>query len=67
VALLVGLAAKGSSFLAILNETAAVGLAVTMALALYFHLRKGDNAKLFAPAVVLGVLAMLELIVRLAA
>jgi uncharacterized membrane protein YphA (DoxX/SURF4 family) len=65
--LLVGLSAKGSSFWAILNELAAAGLVVAMLLAVYFHLRKGDNAKLFAPALVLGLLALLELIFRLAA
>jgi hypothetical protein len=28
------------------------------------HIRKGDNAKMFAPALVLGVIALLELILR---
>lgn len=65
--LLVGLSAKGASVWAILNELAAAGLAVTMVLAVVFHLRKGDDAKLFAPALVLGLLALLELVFRLAA
>jgi hypothetical protein len=38
-----------------------------MLLAVYFHLRKGDNAKIFTPALVLGLLALLELVFRLAA
>ena len=38
-----------------------------MLLAVFFHLRKGDKAKLFTPALVLGLLALLELIFRLAA
>lgn len=67
IGLLVGLSAKASSFWGILNEVAAVGLVVTMLLAVYFHLRKGDNAKIFTPALVLGLLALLELVFRLAA
>jgi zinc transporter ZupT len=63
--LLIGLTAKGSSLLAIVNEIAAGGLFVMMVLAVIFHLRKGDKAKFFAPALVLGVLALLELIFRL--
>ncbi|HVA53313.1 MAG TPA: DoxX family protein [Acidimicrobiales bacterium] len=65
VGLLVGLAAKGSSLLAIVNETAAGGLFVMMGLAVSVHLRKGDKAKYFAPALVLGVLAGAELAFRL--
>jgi uncharacterized membrane protein YphA (DoxX/SURF4 family) len=65
IGLLIGLAAKGSSFLAIVNEIAAAGLCVMMVLAVIFHLRRGDKAKYFAPALVLGVLALLELIFRL--
>ena len=67
LALLIGLSATGSSFLAVLNEAAAAGLTITMLLAVFFHLRKGDKAKLFTPALVLGLLALLELIFRLAA
>jgi uncharacterized membrane protein YphA (DoxX/SURF4 family) len=67
IGLLVGLAAKGSSFLAVINEAAAGGLTVLMFAAVYFHIRKGDNAKLFTPALVFGLLALLELIFRLAA
>lgn len=65
VGLLIGLAAKGSSLLAIVNVIAASGLFVMMVLAVTFHLRKGDKAKYFAPALVLGVLALTELIFRL--
>lgn len=63
--LLIGLAAKGSSLLAIVNEMAAGGLFVMMVLAVIVHLRKGDKAKYFAPALLLGVLALSELIFRL--
>ena len=67
LALLIGLSAKGSSFWAVLNEVAAAGLTLTMLLAVFFHLRRGDNAKLFTPALVLGLSALLELTFRLAA
>ena len=67
IGLLVGLAAKGSSFLAVINEAAAGGLTILMLAAVYFHIKKGDTAKLFTPALVLGLLALLELIFRLAA
>lgn len=65
--LLVGLSAKGSSFWAILNEAAALGLVAAMLLAVYFHVRKGDIAKFFAPALVLGLLCLVELVFRVAA
>lgn len=66
IALLIGLAARGSSFLAVLNEAAAGGLFIMMVLAVSIHLRQGDGAKYVAPALVLAVLALLELIFRLA-
>lgn len=65
VGVLIGLAAKGPSFLAIVNEIAAGGLFVMMVLAVSFHLRKGDRPKYFASALLLGVLALVELIFRL--
>ncbi|HEV3267825.1 MAG TPA: DoxX family protein [Acidimicrobiales bacterium] len=65
IGVLVGLAAKGSSLLAILNEAAAGGLFVMMVLAVIVHLRKKDKSKYFAPALALGVLAIAELILRL--
>lgn len=67
VGLLIGLSAKGSSFWAVLNEAAAFGLAAAMFLVAYLYVRKGDNVKLFAPVLVLGVLTLLELTFRLAA
>jgi hypothetical protein len=63
--LLVGLSAKGGSLWAIVNELAAAGLFVAMVLAVYFHLRKHDPVKVFAPALILAVAALLELILRL--
>jgi uncharacterized membrane protein YphA (DoxX/SURF4 family) len=63
---LVGLAAARGSFWGMVNELAALGLAVTMGLAVVFHLRKGDHFKHLAPAMVLGLLAVIELISRLA-
>lgn len=65
IALLIGLAAKRSSPLAIVNEIGAGGLGVMMALVVVAHLRKRDAAKYFAPALVLGVLALVELVFRL--
>jgi len=66
-ALMAGLAAKGATFLAILNEVAAAGLLATMVLAVYFHRRKGDSITMIAPALVLGLAALIELVLRLAA
>ncbi|MHB1209927.1 MAG: DoxX family protein [Acidimicrobiales bacterium] len=66
VAVMAGLAAKGTSFWAILNEVAAGGLTITMILAVYFHLREHDGFKVYAPAAGLGLVALLELIFRLA-
>jgi uncharacterized membrane protein YphA (DoxX/SURF4 family) len=66
IALLVGLAAKGTSALALLNEIGAGGLFLMMALAVTFHLRKGDAAKYYTPALALGVLALVELVFRVA-
>ncbi len=63
--LIVGVVAHRSSFLGILNELAAAGLALTMALAVRAHLRHGDGAKLFTPALILGLIALLELSSRL--
>ncbi|HEY5104710.1 MAG TPA: DoxX family protein [Acidimicrobiales bacterium] len=65
LALLIGCVARGSSFLAILNEVTAGCFVVLMALAVVFHLRKGDAIKYFAPAAVLAILSLLELIFRL--
>lgn len=67
IALLIGLAAKGSSILAILNEVAAAAFIVLMFLAVMTQLRKGDGAKFFTPALVLGVVSLVELIARLLA
>lgn len=66
IGVLVGLAAKGSSPWAIINEAAALGLAVTMALAVFYHIKQRDAAKLFTPALVLGILSLIELGLRLA-
>lgn len=65
IAVMAGLAAKGASFWAILNEVAAGGLAITVGLVAYFHVRKGDDFKVLAPAVGLAVVALAELIFRL--
>jgi uncharacterized membrane protein YphA (DoxX/SURF4 family) len=66
VGLLVGLAAKSTSFFGVVNELAAAGLVVTMLLAVAVHVRQGDAAKLMAPAATLGALALFEVILRLA-
>jgi hypothetical protein len=67
IGLLAGLAAKSTSFWGIVNVAAAAGLTLTMVLAVVLHLRKGESFKLFAPALALGLLALLELIFRLVA
>jgi|ERR1019366_1204033 uncharacterized membrane protein YphA (DoxX/SURF4 family) len=66
IGLLIGLSAKGSSALAIVNEVAAGGLFLMMVVAVTLHLRKGDAMKYVAPALVLGIFVLLELIFRLA-
>jgi uncharacterized membrane protein YphA (DoxX/SURF4 family) len=63
--LLIGLSSRGSSVLAIVNEVAAGGLLLMMVAAVAVHVRSGDAFKYVAPALVLGVLVMLELIFRL--
>jgi uncharacterized membrane protein YphA (DoxX/SURF4 family) len=65
LAVLIGLTGKGTSALGVINEIGAAGLTVMMVLAVGVHLRKSDSAKYFTPALVLGVLALLELIFRL--
>jgi hypothetical protein len=66
IALMAGIVATGTTFLAILNEAAAGVLTILMVCALAVHLRKHEKAKYFAPALVLGLLTLLELIFRLA-
>lgn len=63
--LIVGVVAHRSSALGIINEVAATCLALMMALAVRVHLRRGDSAKHFTPALVLCALCVVELIVRL--
>jgi hypothetical protein len=65
IGIVVGVVAHRGSFLGIVNELAATGLAVMMALAVRAHLRRGDGAKMFSPALALGLLALVELIFRL--
>jgi len=64
IGLMAGLSAKTGVW-ALLNEAAAGGLLLTMLLAVYFHVRKGDNIKFFGPAVVLSVLCAVELVFRI--
>ncbi len=49
-----------------LGVAAAVGLALLMAGAVVSHLRKADTIKVFGAALGLGVLAVVEVIVRIA-
>lgn len=65
IAVLAGMAAQRSTFLGILNIAAAGGLTVLMAMAVITHLRKSDALKFYAPALGLGVLAVIELVARL--
>jgi uncharacterized membrane protein YphA (DoxX/SURF4 family) len=62
---MIGLAAKHGSTLALLNEAAAGGLLLTTLGAAVVHLRKGDGLKGAAPALALGALCLIELILRL--
>ena len=66
VGLLIGVAAWGSSFWAIINDAAAIGLFALMMGTALTHVRKGDRAAAIAPVLLLGVLALLELTFRLA-
>jgi hypothetical protein len=62
---MIGLDAKHGSWLAVLNEAAAGGLVLAMMGAALLHLRKGDGFRGAAPALGLGALCALELILRL--
>lgn len=53
-------------WVAALGIAAAVGLVLLMAGAVTFHLRAGDKVGQFGPALLLGVLALLEVIFRAA-
>jgi uncharacterized membrane protein YphA (DoxX/SURF4 family) len=66
IAVMAGLVAPRASALGVVNEIGAAGLTVMMAMAVAFHLRNGDKAKYFTPALALGVVALLEVIFRLA-
>lgn len=60
IGLLVGLAVWP------LGVAAGIGLVLLMVGALVFHIRAGDKIAQFAPAVVLGLVALLEVIFRAA-
>lgn len=64
IALLVGLSSSRSSALGIINEVAAGGFVVMMLAAVVTHLRQGDRAKSYSPALVLGVLSLVALLCR---
>ena len=66
VGLLVGVASWGSSFWAIINDVAAASLFVLMMAAALMQLRKGDKVNAIAPVLVLGALALVEMVLRLA-
>lgn len=66
IAVLVGVASARGSLLGIINVVASSVLAVVMLLAVVFHLRKKDPFKSYAPALVLFVLAILQVIFRVA-
>jgi hypothetical protein len=52
--------------LALLNEVAAGGLLASMLAGTALHMRKGDGLKGAAPAAALGLVCLVELILRLA-
>ena len=66
IAVLVGLASERGSVLGIINVVASSVLAAVMLLAVVFHLRVKDPFKSYAPALVLFVLAVLQVIFRVA-
>jgi uncharacterized membrane protein YphA (DoxX/SURF4 family) len=49
-----------------LNVAAAAGLVLLMIGAIVFHRRAGDDVKVFGMALALGVLSLVELVVRIA-
>jgi uncharacterized membrane protein YphA (DoxX/SURF4 family) len=63
---LIGLAARHGSVLALLNEISAGALFVLMVAAAVLHLRHRDGVKGAAPALILAVVCLAELIFRLA-
>ena len=65
--LLVGLSATGTSIWAILNDVAAGALTIMMILAVGTHLRHGEKWRAYAPALILAVAALVELVLRLSA
>lgn len=62
---LISLAAKKGTFLALVNEVAAAGLFVAMVVAVVFHFRKGDGLKGSSPAMAFGAVCLVELVLRL--
>ena len=66
IAVLVGLASERGTLLGVINVVASSVLAVVMLLAVVFHLRKSDPFKSYAPALILFVLATLQVICRVA-
>jgi DoxX-like family len=66
LAVLVGLAAHKGATLAWLNIAGAVGLVALMVGAVVLHLRKGDGFKGSMPALALGVVCVVEVVLRLA-
>ena len=67
VGLLVGLSATGTSLWAIINDAAAGALTIMMILAVSVHLRRGENWRAYAPALILAIAALVELVLRLSA
>jgi uncharacterized membrane protein YphA (DoxX/SURF4 family) len=65
-AVLVGLASERGSLLGVINIVASSVLAVMMLAAVVFHLRKGDPIKSYAFASTLFVLAILQVVCRIA-
>jgi uncharacterized membrane protein YphA (DoxX/SURF4 family) len=66
IAVLIGLAGARGSVLGIINEAAALGLALMMGGAVLMHLKKRDSAKQYSPALILLLLALIEVASRLA-
>ena len=65
VGIVVGLYSQSPSWRAVVNEVAAAALAALMGFAVYYHVRARDASRVFAPALTLGLVALIDLIVRL--
>ena len=65
VGIVVGLYSRGPSWRAVVSEVAAAALVTLMGFAVYYHVRARDSSRVVAPALTLGLVALVDLLVRL--